>query len=46
MIEFIRVPDEQLGFVLFNLTMGQILSVMFFLIGSYLIFDKYETKKS
>ncbi len=45
-IEFIRVPDEQLGFVLFNLTMGQILSVIFFLIGLYLIFDKYETRKS
>ena len=24
-IEFFRVPDEQLGYLIFNLTMGQIL---------------------
>ena len=45
-IEFLRVPDEQLGYLLFNLTMGQIISIIFFLIGGYLVFNKYEAKKS
>ncbi len=45
LIEFFRVPDEQLGYVLLNLTMGQIISVIFFLIGFYFIIKKYENKK-
>ena len=44
-IEFLRVPDEQLGYMIFNLTMGQIISVVFLLFGSYLIVTKYENKK-
>ena len=44
-IEFFRVPDEQLGYVLFNLSMGQIISLIFLLIGSYLFYIKYEFKK-
>ena len=44
-IEFFRVPDEQLGYLIFNLTMGQIISVLFFLIGIYLIIKKHEIKK-
>ncbi len=44
-IEFFRVPDEQLGYLLFNLTMGQIISLIFFLIGIYLLITKYEYKK-
>jgi phosphatidylglycerol:prolipoprotein diacylglycerol transferase len=44
-IEFFRVPDEHLGYLLFNLTMGQIISFIFLLIGIYLIIVKYETKK-
>ena len=44
-IEFFRVPDEQLGYLLFNLSMGQIISFIFLLIGIYLIIKKYETKK-
>ena len=44
-IEFVRVPDEQLGYMIFNLTMGQIISVVFLLFGSYLIVTKYENKK-
>ena len=34
-IEFTREPDEQLGNLLFNLTMGQIISLFFILIGFY-----------
>ena len=44
-IEFLRVPDEQLGYMIFNLTMGQMISVVFLLFGSYLIVTKYENKK-
>jgi len=44
-IEFFRVPDEQLGYLVFNLTMGQIISFLFLIIGGYLIFSKYEKKK-
>ena len=44
-IEFVRMPDEQLGYIFFNLTMGQIVSFIFFLIGSYLVITKHEIKK-
>ena len=44
-IEFYRVPDEQLGYLLLSLTMGQIISFIFLLIGIYLIATKYESKK-
>ena len=43
-IEFFRVPDEQIGYLFFNLTMGQLISFIFFMIGFYLIFTKYEFK--
>ena len=39
-LEFYRVPDEQLGFVLLNLTMGQIISLIFFFFGFYLFYLK------
>tara|TARA_B100001939_G_scaffold219257_1_gene188695 strand:- start:301 stop:1083 length:783 start_codon:yes stop_codon:yes gene_type:complete len=45
LIEFVRVPDEQLGYIFFNLTMGQIISFLFFIIGCYLAVVKYEYKK-
>ncbi len=44
-IEFFRVPDEQLGYIFLNLTMGQIISLIFFSVGIYLIIRKYENKK-
>ena len=43
-IEFFRVPDEQLGYLLFDLTMGQLMSIIFLLAGFYLIFKNYEIK--
>ena len=43
-IEFFRVPDEQLGYLFFDLTMGQIISFLFLLIGCYLTIIKYGTK--
>ena len=44
-IEFLRIPDEQLGYLFLGLTMGQIISFIFLLIGIYLIITKYEIKK-
>ena len=44
-IEFFRVPDEQLGYLFFDLTMGQIISLLFLLIGFYLLITKYEINK-
>ena len=43
-IEFLRVPDAQLGYLLFNLTMGQILSVILILTGLVLFYFKNENK--
>ncbi len=43
-IEFYRVPDEQLGYLIFNFTMGQIISLFFILIGCYLVIFKNEFK--
>ena len=44
-IEYFRVPDEHLGYLFFDLTMGQIISCIFLLIGIYLITKKHEAKK-
>ena len=44
-IEFFRIPDEQLGYIFFNLSMGQILSLIFLVIGCYLSYTKYDFKK-
>ena len=44
-IEFFRVPDEHLGYLFYNFTMGQIISFIFLLIGMYLVINKYEIKK-
>ena len=44
-IEFFRAPDEQLGYLLFNLTMGQLISFTFLLVGVYLMISRYEIKK-
>ena len=46
LIEFLRVPDEQLGYLFFSLTMGQIISFIFLVIGIYLVINKYEIKKN
>jgi len=43
-IEFYREPDEQLGFILFGLTMGQLLSILMFLFGIGLLW--WVRKKS
>ena len=37
-IEFTREPDIQLGYILFNLTLGQILSFLFLMFGLFLFY--------
>ena len=39
-LEFFRVPDSQLGFLIFQLTLGQLISVFFLIFGIYLFFQK------
>ena len=40
LIEFFRVPDPQIGYIIFNLSIGQLISVIFFTFGIYLFFTK------
>ena len=35
-VEFFRVPDENLGFIFVNLSMGQVISLIFLIFGIYL----------
>ena len=44
-IEYFRLPDEQLGYLILNLTMGQLLSFLFFITGFSLYYLKNDTKK-
>jgi len=41
-VEFFRMPDQQIGYLIFSLTMGQIISLLFILIGIYLVIFKNE----
>jgi phosphatidylglycerol:prolipoprotein diacylglycerol transferase len=43
-IEFFRVPDEQIGYLIINLSMGQIISLVFIMIGTIIFYLKNETK--
>ena len=43
--EYFRVPDEQIGYLIFNLTMGQLISFVFFTIGLILFYFLNEYKK-
>ena len=44
-VEFFRVPDEQIGFIFKYFTMGQLLSFPLFSLGAYMLF-KLNKKKS
>jgi len=44
-VEFYRVPDEQLGLIFLNLTIGQIISIIFLTFGFYLFFTKKNENK-
>jgi len=43
-VEFYRVPDEQLGYIFLNLSMGQVVSLIFFLSGVLLFYLKNENR--
>jgi len=43
-IEFFRVPDEQIGYLIFNLSMGQIISLIFIIFGTIVFYLKNENK--
>ena len=43
-VEFFRVPDEHLGYLIFDLSMGQVISVIFLMLGTILFYFKYENK--
>ena len=45
-IEFLREPDAQLGFVMMNFTMGQLISVFTLLAGIYLYYLSYGKSNS
>ncbi len=45
LIEYFRLPDEQLGYMFLNLTMGQLLSFLFFIAGFSLYYLKDDIKK-
>ena len=41
-IEFFRSPDPQIGYLVLNLTLGQLISILFFITGAYLLSIKNE----
>ena len=43
-VEFYRLPDEQLGYIFLNLSMGQVISLIFMLSGMILFYFKYENR--
>ena len=43
-VEFFRVPDEQIGYLILDLTMGQIISLLFAATGIILFYLKNENK--
>ena len=45
LIEFTREPDSQIGLILFNLSMGQIISIIFLISGLYIFYIRNDFKK-
>ena len=43
-VEFYRIPDEQLGYIFLNLSMGQVVSLIFILSGVLLFYFKHEAR--
>ena len=44
-VEYFRVPDDQLGYLILNLPMGQLISFIFFIIGLSLYYLKNDIEK-
>jgi len=45
LIEFTREPDSHIGFLLFNLSLGQLICIIFLIIGIVLFYKLHEVKK-
>ena len=43
--EYFRVPDEQIGYLISNITMGQLISFIFFIAGLFLYYFLNDTEK-
>jgi len=43
-IEFLRSPDPQIGYIILNLTLGQLISVLFLMAGTLLFYLKKNEK--
>ena len=44
-IEFTREPDVHIGLIMFNMSLGQIISIIFFITGTILFYKNYVSKK-
>jgi len=44
-VEFTREPDAHIGLLIFSMSMGQIISVIFFIIGTFLFYKNYVPEK-
>jgi len=44
LLEFFRSPDPQIGYLFLNLTLGQLISVFFFITGALLFYSKKDAK--
>ena len=44
-IEFFRVPDQQLGYIFLNLSMGQVISLILMIIGLILFYLNMKATK-
>jgi len=42
--EFFRAPDPQIGYLIFNLTLGQLISILFLMFGTLLFYLKDDKK--
>jgi phosphatidylglycerol:prolipoprotein diacylglycerol transferase len=43
-VEFFRTPDPQIGYLVLNLTLGQLISVLFLVTGALLFYLKSNEK--
>jgi phosphatidylglycerol:prolipoprotein diacylglycerol transferase len=43
-MEFFREPDEQIGFIFGQVTLGQLLSIPFLLVGGYVLIKSLRKK--
>ena len=44
-VEFTRELDTHIGLLIFSMSMGQIISIIFFIVGTFLFYKNYASKK-